>query len=115
MLFVKQNSIKHREGKHLGQWHKDLCEVFQAALNLKMESLIEPNALFRWPRPGESFDRSSMDAPSQEDVREEAFVQVGLLPSLSVKPEIGRVEQGPKENLVFRANVLVHTRVPPAD
>ena len=110
MRFVRQNSIKHQEGDYLNQWHQDLCEVFEAALDLKMESLVEPRAHFRWPRPGEIFDRSSMDIFGQEDVGIQARVQLALFPTLSVRPESRSLGPEPEESVVSRAIVLVYNK-----
>ena len=112
MHFLRQNSIKHQEGNYLKQWHRDLCEVFKTALDLKMESLVEPRAHFRWPRPEERFDPLSMDICGQEEIGDRSCVQVGLFPSLSVRPESRGLNPEPEESVIFRAIVLVYNPAP---
>ena len=112
MHFLRQNSVKHRDGNYLSQWRRDLCEVFKTALDLKMESLVEPRARFRWPRPDEILDRSSMDTFNQDGVRDPACVQVALFPRLSIKPESTSLAPEPEESVVFRAVVLVYNKSP---
>ena len=75
-----------------------------------MESLIEPRARFRWPRPEEILDRSSMDTFGQRNGGDHACVQVALFPSLSVRSESRRLEKEPEESVVFRAQVLVYNK-----
>lgn len=86
--FLKDNFLILDTVAHT-QLREGLKDVFMSALKLKAQTCLDPTSFsFRWPRPDEAFDWTTMDVDDDGFSKSTDRIRLPLFPSLI------RVDQG---------------------